>query len=112
MNHLMQIIADNRDQFSDEFVEWLPVNGHVWAAFVREAMRVRAKGWTHYSSYTIVEYLRHHSAVQEVGSAWKINNNHRPYLPRLFDLCYPEMAGMFEYRLVTKPSRDRKQQET
>jgi hypothetical protein len=106
MDYLLTLISQHNDQFSDEFAEWLPANEHVWKAFVSEAMKIRARGRTHYSSYTIVEFLRHNSAVQEVGGEWKINNNHRPYLPRLFDLCYPHMAGMFEYRTVTKPLRN------
>jgi hypothetical protein len=107
MEHLLQLIAENPEQFSDDFIEWLPANEHIWDAFVAEAMKVRARGRTHYSSYTIVEFLRHHSMVQEVGGMWKINNNHRPYLPRLFDLRFPHMAGMFEYRTLTKPKRGR-----
>ena len=95
MEHLLQLIADNPSQFSEDFAAWIPENMHVWDAFVEQAMKIRARGHQHYSSYTIVEFLRHHSAIEEVGSAWKINNNHRPYLPRLFDLCYPHMAGMF-----------------
>ena len=108
MDNLLTLINQHNDQFSDEFAEWLPANGHVWRAFVNEAMKVRARGRIHYSSYTIVEFLRHYSAIQEAGGEWKINNNHRPYLPRLFDLCYPDMAGMFEYRTLTKPRRNHK----
>lgn len=91
-------------QFSSEFLEWLPENLHIWEAFVKETNRVIATGRTHYSSYTIVEFLRHDSAVAEKGGEWKINNNYRPYLPRLFDLMYPEKAGLFEYRATTKPT--------
>jgi hypothetical protein len=107
MNELLRLIKDNPDQFSDDFIEWLPDNAHVWDAFVREVFRIRGRGYKHYSSYTIVEYLRHHSAVAEKSEhgEWKINNNHRPYLSRLFDLKYPEAAGMFEYRTVTKPRK-------
>ncbi len=94
--------------FSAEFLEWLPNNLHIWDAFVREANRIMATGRNHYSSYTIVEFLRHHSAVTEKGGEWKINNNHRPYLPRLFDMMYPEKAGLFEYRTVTKPNKEAK----
>ena len=107
LRDLLKLMADNKDQFSDEFIGWLPDNLHVWSEFVKQVFLIRAKGYTHYSSYTIVEFLRHHSAVAEKGGMWKINNNHRPYLPRLFDLCYPDMAGMFEYRTVVKPMMDK-----
>jgi hypothetical protein len=105
---------DNRDgrvkvayahacQFSKDFLEWLPANLHILQAFCDEAIKLKLSGRTHYSSYTIVEFLRHHSAVTEKGGEWKINNNYRPYLPRLFDLLYPQHAGLFEYRVTTKP---------
>jgi len=109
MEDLLALIAEHPDQFSDDFVEWLPDNLHVWKAFVNEAIEVRNRGRAHYSSYTIVEFLRHHSFVKENGGTWKINNNHRPYLPRLFDLKYPHMAGMFEYRILIKPRKKKEE---
>lgn len=85
-----------------DFLEWLPENIHVWDAFVAETFKVIRRGFKHYSSYTIVEFLRHHTAVSESGAVYKINNNHRPYLPRLFEIVYPQHAGLFEYRTTTK----------
>lgn len=90
------------DLLSQEFLNWLPDNLHVWEAFVAETRKVIARGHRHYSSYTIVEFLRHHTAISESAPSYKINNNHRPYLPRLFDAAYPEHAGLFEYRETTK----------
>ena len=110
MYDLLELINHNPDQFSEDFIEWLPDNQHVWDAFVREVFRIRGRGYKHYSSYTIVEYLRHHSAIAENSNgAWKINNNHTAYLSRLFDLRFPESAGLFEYRTVTKPRKRRGQ---
>lgn len=99
---LYDLIRQNRDLFSNEFVEWLPSNIHVYQAFVIEAIKIYEKGFKHYSSKTIIHVLRHHSAVREFGSEWKINNNFSPYLARLFDLAYPNMSGMFEYRKTFK----------
>lgn len=92
----------NASQLSAEFLAWLPENLHVWEAFEKETFAVIKRGYQHYSAYTIVEFLRHHSAVTETNGEWKINNNVRPYLPRLFDLVHPAKAGLFEYRLTTK----------
>lgn len=98
------LITKHPDKFSKEFVEWFTDNGHVWDAFVAEAQKVRALGFTHYSARTIVHVLRHHSVITEVsGAGWKVNNNHSPYLARLFDLRFPSLAGMWEYRTTTKP---------
>lgn len=98
----LQIARDNADKFPDDFLEWLPENIHVFEAFAQEAFSVIKRGFTHYSAYTIVEFLRHHSAIRESGGEWKINNNHRPYLARLFDLVYPASAGLWEYRVTKK----------
>lgn len=100
---VLEIATANAPLLSSEFLEWLPENLHIWEAFARETLKVIAKGQQHYSSYTIVEFLRHHTMVSEIGTEFKINNNVRPYLPRLFDLVYPQHAGLFEYRTTTKP---------
>lgn len=100
---IMDVARANASVLSADFMEWLPDNLHVWDAFVYEAFKIIQRGIRHYSSYTIVEFLRHHTAVSEQGGEWKINNNYRPYLPRLFDAAYPRHAGLFEYRTTTKP---------
>ena len=78
---------------------YLPENLHVFAAFEREAMAVIKRGWKHYSARTIVEVLRHHTALQDnVESGWKLNNQNTPYLARLFALLHPDHADLFEFR--------------
>jgi len=99
---IVEIAHQHADEMSAEFLVWLPDNLHVWEAFVREVFKVKGRGFTHYSSRTIIEFLRHHSSVTEVGSQWKINDHNVPYLPRLFDIVYPQHAGLFEYRTTTK----------
>lgn len=99
---IIDVALDNASELSVEFLEWLPENLHVWDAFVIETFKIINRGFKHYSSYTIVEFLRHHNAVSENGSIYKLNNNHRPYLSRLFDFAYPQHAGLFEYRVTTK----------
>lgn len=95
----ISILQINTDTFPNRFLLWFQDNQHVWKAFCDEAFRIRANGFQRYSARTIVEVLRHHSAVREApGAVWKINNNHAPYLARLFDLRYPSCAGMWQYR--------------
>lgn len=106
MPRAVQVANNNSTKFPDDFLDWLPDNMHVFEAFSLEATKVLAKGITHYSAYTIVEFLRHHSAVRGSLGEWKINNNHRPYLARLFDLVYPERSGLFEYRVTKKVYTD------
>lgn len=105
LHPVLQIVEDNRARFPDDFIEWLPNNLHIWRAFCHEATLAYRRGYEHYSSRTIVEFLRHHTAVREnslPGMAFKINDHTIPYLGRLFDLAQPDMAGLFEYRRTTK----------
>lgn len=85
------------DILSQEFISWLPANVHIWEAFKAEVMKVIRKGFKHYSSRTIIEALRHHSAISETG-IYKINDHCAPGLARLFEIAYPEHKGMFEKR--------------
>lgn len=90
----------NADSFTPDFLAYLPDNLHVYEAFEREALRAVAKGFAHFSARTIIEVLRHTSALQEVGGAWKLNDHMTPYLARLFALVNPEHRGLFEFRVA------------
>lgn len=106
MSTIVDLAEQNKEQFSKEFVAWLPTNLHVWVTFCDETFKVRARGFKHYSARTIVHFLRHHSAVVESTGPWKINNNYSPYLARLFDLKYPHLVGLWEYRETKRAKRD------
>lgn len=106
MPRAIEIMRAHDDKFPQDFRDWLPENLHVFEAFAHETRRIIARGFKHYSSYTIVEFLRHHSAISENGGDYKLNNNIRPYLPRLFDLVYPEHAGLWEFRETKKVIRE------
>lgn len=91
--------------FTLEFLEYLPDNLHIYEAFEQEALSVAQRGRSHYSARTIVEFLRHHSTLQEVCGQWKINDHNVPYLARLFALLNPQRAGLFEFRACKKPAQ-------
>lgn len=95
----------NVELFTPEFMLYLPDNLHVFYAFEREALRVVRKGFKHYSARTIIEVLRHTSALEESVGIWKLNDWHTPYLARLFKLLNPEHGDLFEFR-TTKATRD------
>lgn len=96
-------------QFTPEFMAYLPDNLHVYEAFEREALRIVARGFAHYSARTILHVLRHHSALQEdAGGQWKLNNNVSPYLARLFALDHPAHENLFEYREAKAVQRARR----
>jgi hypothetical protein len=104
----VDVMLGNRNLFTQQFIDWLPDNLHIFKAFTREAIKVHEKGFKHYSARTIIHFLRHHSALTENNGEWKINNNHSPYLARLFDLMYPDKVGLWEYR-ETKAVTDEQQ---
>ena len=95
------------DQFTPRFLAYLPENLHVYEAFERETMRVVRRGFPHYSARTIIEVLRHNSALAERGGPWKLNDWHTPYLARLFALLNPAFAGLFEFRITKAVGRGR-----
>ena len=103
---IVKLAEENAELFSLEFLEWLPHNLHVWDAFCHEAFKVRARGFKHYSTKTIIHFLRHHSAITEKNGQWKINNNFSPYLARLFDKRFPNLAGLWEYRETKRAKKD------
>jgi hypothetical protein len=102
---IIEIAIQNKTEFPDDFMEWLPDNLHVVHQFNNETFKIIAKGFKHYSGRTILEVLRHHSALSENAKPYKLNNNHTPYLCRLFGLLFPQHANLFEYRITHKPLR-------
>jgi hypothetical protein len=90
------LVASQPSRYSAGFAAWLVENWHVWRAFCRHADVIRARGHRHYSARTIVEVLRHESAISEAHGRWKLNNNAAPDLARL----YEDMtgSGLFEFR--------------
>lgn len=84
--------------FRDDFAGFLRSNWRVYLAFELEADKVWARGRRHYSARTIVEVLRHESALRETGSEWKLNDWWTKDLARLWTAFHPERAGFFEFR--------------
>jgi len=81
-----------------DFFDWLEDNHHIWEAFEKQALLVSQKGFKHYSARTIVEFMRHHTAISENGDLWKINDHATPHLARLFMKVHPQYQGFFEVR--------------
>jgi hypothetical protein len=78
---------------------WLEENWHVYLAFEQEALALIRNGRTHYSARTILEVLRHESAISEgPDKQFKLNNHAAPELARVFALLHPEHIDFFEYR--------------
>ena len=95
---LLDLVRQDRENFLPGFAVWLAENLHVWRAFEREADRVWARGRRHWSARTIIEYLRHETALSDSGADFKVNNVAAPDLARLYRLRYPERADLFDTR--------------
>lgn len=95
---LLALVEQDRENFLPTFAGWLAANLHVWRAFEREADRVWIRGRRHYSARTILEHLRHETALADSGVEFKLNNNVAPDLARLYRLRYPARADLFELR--------------
>ena len=100
----VQLVLANKENFPDDFSVWLKNNIHVWLAFCRQADKIIARGYKHYSARTIIEYMRHHRAITQIDpeTDWKLNDHHTPYLARLFGLSYPEHRKIFEFRTTKR----------
>jgi hypothetical protein len=72
-------------------------NGHVFAEIERRALQVASRR-SHYSMRTIIEVIRHDTAIGELRGEFKVNNNAAPDCARLFALLHPQHAGLFEFR--------------
>lgn len=83
--------------FRKDFISWLRDNRHVYREFERRAIQV-AGFRDHYGARTIIEVMRHETAIRQLGDEYKLNDHYTPDLARLFSLCNPSHAGLFEFR--------------
>lgn len=101
----MTFVHTRPDMYRDDFGRWLFENWHVYEAFEREALKVRATGREHYSARTIGEYLRHHTLVAQREGEFKINDHVWPDLARLFMQMNQSLRGFFETRTAPTSGR-------
>jgi len=94
---LLTIAKLHADEFRADFPEWLRANHPIYAEFERQAMNIAARR-DRYSARTILEVMRHNSALSENGGHFKLNNNRAPCMARLFSITHPEHAGFFQLR--------------
>lgn len=85
------------DYFRPEFGEWLRGNWPLYERFEREALAV-ARRRQHYGANTIIEYLRHQTALADDGGEWKLNDRWTSSIARLFAVLNPSYGQLFEFR--------------
>lgn len=106
---IIDLAQRHPDKLPRGFITWLSFNLPVWNEFVEHTKRAIEQGVKRYSSRTIICVMRHRHVLEGGEQFTKINNNYSPYLARLFDLAYPEYAGLWEYRQVSKMEEARMQ---
>lgn len=93
----LETIAENADEFRDDFPAWIDSNFHIWTRFEDMALQIARKR-EHYSARTIFEVIRFHTMLQENGSAWKLNDHFAPDCSRLWTRLHPAHSEFFETR--------------
>ena len=96
----MDAALHHANAFRTDLAGWLaiPVNFAIWSSFAYQANAAWNKGIRHYSARTIGEYLRHHSALSDSSTDFKLNDAIWPDFARLYMLVHPEREGFFETR--------------
>lgn len=92
----------NLGNYPQEFMLFVYENPGLWKRFEAEANKAWNRGFRHYSSKTIVEYIRHETALYERTGDFKINNNWTPHLARYYQELHPDKACLFETRVLRK----------
>jgi hypothetical protein len=85
------------------FREWIagPDGRRVEAEAVRRARAVRARGLEHFGVAAIFESIRYDWTVGLLGDEdYRLNNNHRSFMARHLMREYPDLAGLFELRML------------
>lgn len=93
----VEAVVKNSDQFRPDFARWLCDNFQIYEKFESHGRIMGAKR-SRYSARTIVEFIRHHTALREKDSEFKITNNVIPDMARLFSMLNPQYADLFEFR--------------
>ena len=86
-------------QFRAGFVDWLYDNVALQRTFESEALKIVSTGRQHYSAYTIIEYMRHHTLLTSKLDEFKINQAWTSSMARLFAHMNPNCHDFFEYRV-------------
>lgn len=93
----LEVITNNADQFSQLFILWLDYNWPIWVEFERLSLEIARKR-KHYAVATVWEVIRHHTLMRETTPKYKLNNNFRADVARLFALLHPQYSALFETR--------------
>jgi hypothetical protein len=99
-----QLFDDYPLKEREKFKKWLADNPNIFERFKAEALKMKARGWEHYSGYPILYHMRFQHDLEvgpkAKGDVFRINNNYLSMLIRLLIYRCPEFDGWFELREV------------
>jgi hypothetical protein len=93
---IIECALRHRVALSDEFLEWLPENSHIYFIFEGHADALWDRGRKEYSSRTIGEKMRFDHTFYS-NDEYKLRNSVTPYLGRMYVLRHPDRVGFFKY---------------
>lgn len=75
-------------------------DGALYTLFERFTMDAVAAGRNKFGAEMVYNRMRWYTSVEARASAdtYRLNNNYKPLLARLFAIIHPEHADIFEYR--------------
>jgi len=82
-------------------------NPQVYESFTLQALKMHAKGFAHYSAWTILTAVRfqYDLKVDRPKGEFKVNNDYIALYARKFLYDYPHMVGFFQLRNMKKRKR-------
>ena len=97
MTKVINMVETHKHVFTDEFINWIQVNEHMYELFEVLADQIWNAGRRHYSSRTIGEKMRFDHSLHSVDDTFKLRNSVTPYLGRLYVLFHPDRLELFRY---------------
>jgi len=85
-----------------EFREYDESNPGIWELFKNRTFEAWQKGFRKLGAHFIVHQIRWEGKEKGPCSPISVNHNYFPYYARKFMSEYPEKAGVFELRRLTK----------
>lgn len=90
--------ASSGNPLEEEFWTYHRANPHVFERLDTMARIALAKGYTRYSSRTIIAVMRWERDIITNTRDFKINDHHSPYYGRLWMRLNPHLPRLFETR--------------
>jgi hypothetical protein len=97
-------VGKPREAFIPAFRQKLNANPVLYYLFEKFALEAVAAGFDHFSADLVFQRMRWYTDIEARGRAdtagdeWRLNNNFRTLLARLFILIHPEHSKLFELR--------------